>query len=178
MFEYIEEGRQSHSLLIVRNGYLVTEAYFEPYDQATYHQMASMTKSVTGILVGIAIDRGHIKSADEPVTSFFDRRTIANLDARKRAITLQHLLSLTSVLSCMDKLGSDQEVQQSEDWVQFMLDLPMSDTPGLVSALHGRCAFPVCGAPRGDWHDRTGFCQRATLQAAWHRASALGAMGF
>jgi CubicO group peptidase (beta-lactamase class C family) len=131
MFEYIEEKDINlHSLLIVRNGYLVTEAYLPPYDQATYHQMASVTKSVIGILVGMAIDRGYIKSVNEPVMSFFAGRTIANLDARKRAIMLQHLLSLTSGLSCMDKLGSDQEVQQSKDWVQFMLDLPMSDTPG------------------------------------------------
>jgi len=50
MFEYIEEKDiHLHNLLIVRNGYVVTEAYFEPYDPATYHQMASMTKSVTGI---------------------------------------------------------------------------------------------------------------------------------
>ena len=131
MFEYIEEKDSNlHSVLIVRNGYLVTEAYFEPYDQATYHQMASMTKSVVGVLMGMAIDGGYIKSADEPVLSFFARRTIANLDARKRAITLQHLLTLTSGLSCIDRLGSDQEVQQSKDWVQFVLDLPMSDTPG------------------------------------------------
>jgi len=62
--------------------------------------------------------------------SFFPKRTVANLDARKQAVALKHLLSLTSGLSCMDKLGSDQEVQQSKDWVQFMLDLPMLDTPG------------------------------------------------
>ena len=72
MFEYIEEKDiHLHSLLIVRNGYLVTEAYFEPYDQAAYHQMASMTKSVTGILVGIAIDKGYIQSADQQLLSFF-----------------------------------------------------------------------------------------------------------
>ena len=125
-----EKDIHLHSLLIIRNGYLVTEAYFEPYDQATYHQMASMTKSVTGILVGMAIDKGNIKSADQQLLSFFPERTVANLDAKKQAIALKHLLSLTCGLSCMDKLGSDQEVQQSKDWVQFMLDLPMLETPG------------------------------------------------
>ena len=132
MFEYIEEKDiHLHSLLIVRNGYLVTEAYFEPYNEATYHQMESMTKSVTGILMGVAIDKGYIKSADQQLLSFFPKRTVANLDAKKQAIALKHLLSLASGLSCMDKLGSDQEVQQSKDWVQFMLDLPMLETPGV-----------------------------------------------
>ncbi len=71
MFEYIEEKDiHLHSLLIVRNGYLVTEVYFEPYDQTTYHQMASGTKSVTGILVGMAIDKGYIKSTDQQLSSF------------------------------------------------------------------------------------------------------------
>lgn len=131
MFEYIKEKDINlHSLLIVRNGYLVTEAYWQPYDQTTYHQMASVTKSVTGILVGIAIDKGYIKSADQPLLDFFPERTVANLDAKKQAITLEHLLSLTPGLSCMDRLGSDQAVQQSKDWVQYMLDLPMSDAPG------------------------------------------------
>ena len=131
MFEYIKEKDiKLHSLLIVRNGYLVTEAYFEPYSPSTYHQMASMTKSVIGILVGMAIDKGYIKSADEPLLSFFPKRAVANVDTSKQAITLKHLLSLSSGLSCIDRLGSDQEVQQSKDWVQFMLDLPMSDAPG------------------------------------------------
>ena len=131
MFKYIEEKDiHLHSLLIVRNGYLVTEVYFEPYDQMTYHQMASMTKSVIGILVGMAIDKGYIQSVDQPLLSFFPERAIANLDAEKQAITVKHLLSLTPGLSCMDRLGSDQEVQQSKDWVQFMLDLPMLDAPG------------------------------------------------
>src|ERR1041384_3719246 len=44
-----------HSLLIVRNGYIVLDAYFYPYDEQSAHDLASVTKSVTSTLVGVAI---------------------------------------------------------------------------------------------------------------------------
>ena len=50
-----------HSLLIVRNGYLVTEVYFHPYTQDQPQYLASVTKSVISTLVGIAIQKGYIK---------------------------------------------------------------------------------------------------------------------
>ena len=50
-----------HSVLIVRNGYMVAEAYFHPYTRATKMHVQSVTKSVIGTLVGIAIEKGYIK---------------------------------------------------------------------------------------------------------------------
>lgn len=131
MFEYIEEKDINlHSLLIVRNGYLVTEAYFDPYTRDTAHSAACITKSVMGMLVGIAIERGYINGIGEPVLSYFAGRPVANMDARKQSIKLKHLLSLTPGLSCKDMLGSDAEMQKSKDWVQYTLDLPMISEPG------------------------------------------------
>jgi len=131
MFEYIEEKDLNlHSLLLVRNGYLVTEAYFDPYTRDTAHFAACITKSVVGILTGIAIEQGYIKSIDEPVLGFFPNRPIANMDARKQSMQLKHLLSLTPGLSCKDMLGSDAAMQKSKDWIQYTLDLPMISEPG------------------------------------------------
>jgi CubicO group peptidase (beta-lactamase class C family) len=132
MFEYVEEQQVNlHSLLVVRNGYLVTEAYFQPYDQDTPHWIASVTQSVIGMLVGIAIDQGSIEGVGQPVLDFFPGRTIANQDADKEALTVEHLLSLTAGLDCHDGPGSgDPTMEQSEDWVQFMLDLPLASPPG------------------------------------------------
>lgn len=131
IFQFIGDKKLNlHSLLIVRNGYLVTEAYFDPYTPDTTHFAACITKSVMGMLTGIAIERGYIKSIDEPVLSFFPGRPIANMDARKQSIKLQHLLSLTPGLSCKDMLGSDAEMQKSKDWIQYTLDLPMISEPG------------------------------------------------
>ncbi len=131
LFDRIERDKINlHSVLIVRNGYLVLEAYFHPYTPNIRHQVASVTKSVISSLIGIAIDQGYIRSVDQSLLSFFSDRGIANVDAQKQAITLEHLLSMTSGLECKDRSGTDADMQRSSDWVQFMLDLPMAHTPG------------------------------------------------
>ena len=89
-----------HNLQIVRNGYLVLDAYFYPYNGKTFHDTASVTKSVTSTLIGIALDQKFIRSLQEPVVALFPQRSIANLDSRKRSMTLQNLLTMQSGLAC------------------------------------------------------------------------------
>jgi len=121
-----------HSLLVVRNGYIVTDAYFYPFAPGTRHDMASATKSFTSTLVGTAIGRGHIAGVEQPVLELFPGRSVANVDARKRAMTLEDLLTMSSGLDC--DAGHNEitllQMRMSPDWVQFMLDLPMRDDPG------------------------------------------------
>jgi len=129
MFQQVKDQQLNlHSLLIIRNGYLVTEAYFHPYNPDQPQYLASVTKSVISTLVGIAIQKGYIQDIDQTLVSYFPDRTIANLDARKKAITLRDMLTLTAGLTCGKAFFSDME--QSNDWVQFMLDAPMAEQPG------------------------------------------------
>lgn len=60
-----------HSVLIIRNGYLVFDAYYNPYNSQYKHLLASATKSFTSTLVGIAIDKGYISSVEQKVLEFF-----------------------------------------------------------------------------------------------------------
>jgi CubicO group peptidase (beta-lactamase class C family) len=150
MFQQVEDQQLNlHSLLIVRNGYLVTEAYFHPYDQDQPQYLASISKSVISTLVGIAIQKGYIQDIEETLVSFFPDRTIANLDARKKAITLQDLLTLRAGLACSQ--GYFSGMDQSSDWVQFMLDTPMAEQPGTK--------FNYCG---GAVHLLSAILQRTT----------------
>lgn len=121
-----------HSLLLVRNGYVILEAYFFPFDKDNLHDLASVTKSVTSTLVGIAIDQRKVRSVNEPVADLFPRRTIANGDARKAKLTLADLLTMTSGLACHpeDNELTLHQMMNSKDWLQFMLDLPMTAEPG------------------------------------------------
>jgi CubicO group peptidase (beta-lactamase class C family) len=131
MYAFIAERQINlHGLIVVRHGAIVTEAYFDPYQPDTPHEIASLTKSVIGTLVGIAASQGKIAAVDQPLVSFFPERAIAHLDARKQAIQLEHLLSLTSGLDCSDFTGKEAQMRQSADWVQFVLDLPMVSEPG------------------------------------------------
>jgi CubicO group peptidase (beta-lactamase class C family) len=131
MLEDISTNRTGiHSVLVVRNGYLVTEAYFHPYTRDTKIQVQSITKSVIGALVGIAIRDGYIKSVNEKLLSFFPKRTIENPSPEKDSIRLKHLLSMSSGFPCQEFSSSGQSMEQSSGWVQYMLDLPVDTAPG------------------------------------------------
>jgi CubicO group peptidase (beta-lactamase class C family) len=134
--EALESIRQRniniHSLLIVRNGFVVLDAYFYPYDERDLHDIASVTKSLTSALVGIAIGQGKIKGVTQPLLQLFPARSIANREPRKERLTLEHLLSMTSGLDCKYEPGelTLRQMRESQDWTQFMLDLPMAAEPG------------------------------------------------
>lgn len=127
-----QKGLSIHSLLVVRNGYLVAEAYFFPYDKTQPHDLASVTKSLTTTLAGIAIGRGKIRSVKEPMLPFFADLKIANKDERKERVTLEHLMTMSSGLDCKSQGGEPTlwEMLESPDNVQHMLDLPMVAEPG------------------------------------------------
>ena len=135
MFDEIKQKNANiHSILIVRHGYIVAEAYFHPFQAEIPHEMFSVTKSVISALVGIAIQEGFIDGADHRVVDFFSDRTIANNDARKQRMTLEHLLTMTSGLDWHEDPPSDQpsfpQMARQEDWIQFVLDRPMAAEPG------------------------------------------------
>jgi len=127
-----------HSLLIMRNGYLVFEKYYRGYSQNQTHQIYSVTKSVTSTLIGIAIDQGKITSLDKKLLSFFQEYTsIANLDSNKQKMKLEDVLTMRSGLywdeftnPFSDPRNSIYKIISSSDWVKHVLDLPMVYEPG------------------------------------------------
>jgi CubicO group peptidase (beta-lactamase class C family) len=132
MVEHIQQEKLDlHSLLIIRNGYLVSEFYAYPYSVGQAHWVMSVTKSVISALVGIAIQKGYIKDVHQPLFSLLPDQGVANLDEKKKAITLEDLLTMTSGLDCHENPAPGEAfMQASENWVQFMLDLPMAEQPG------------------------------------------------
>lgn len=135
--DYIENwDLDFHSVLVVRNGYIVLEEYFGYYNQDTLHEIYSCTKSVTSALVGIAIHEGYISGVDERVLDYFPEKNFANSDARKHNMTLEHLLTMTTGLDWPEwsipygRGNIFAEWVNSPDWVQFVLDRPMVLTPG------------------------------------------------
>lgn len=123
------------SLTVIRNGTLVADFYGNPrFPRGELHVLHSATKSIVSALIGIAIEQGHIDDVDVPIVEIFSDRSIRNLDERKRALTVRHLLSMTSGLHSRDSFLYAYEglfeMQHSDDWLQFALDLPMAAEPG------------------------------------------------
>jgi CubicO group peptidase (beta-lactamase class C family) len=123
------------SLLVVRHGKIIAEAYYAPYAAGIPHAQYSVTKSVIGTLTAIALKEGLLDSPSHPVLDFFDRHRIANVDQRKEAITVQHLLDMTSGLEWKQStisFESNIEMERSPNWVQYILDRPMASVPGVT----------------------------------------------
>lgn len=117
----------AHSLIMVRDGKIVTEGYFYPYQRSTLHNIYSCTKSVTSVLTGITLDQGYLKSVDQELGEFFpELQTAAPNKAR---ITIRHLLTMTSGLDYTHGETNDK-MMESPDWVRFALSLPLRYEPG------------------------------------------------
>ena len=156
------DGTRVHSLMVIRDGYTLLDTTFYPYDASTVHDLASVTKSFTTTLIGIAVDQGLI-DLDAPLVSYFPDRTIANLDARKQAVTIRDLVSLTSGLECNPENDEVDlaAMRLTDDWVQAALDRPSVAAPG--------ARFVYCGP---DMHLLSGVLRQATGMTALEFARA------
>ncbi len=130
-------GNLIRSILIIRNGYIVWESYYDPaYDQDQQINIFSCTKSIISALIGMAIEEEHIAGVNETLVSFFPDRTIANLTTEKEAITLKQVLTMTSGLAWYEwpygPTSSYAYMNDSADWVQYVLDQPMRYNPGEI----------------------------------------------
>ena len=118
------------SVLVARHGKLVYEGYFDG-DAATLRDTRSATKSITDVLVGIAIDEHKLSGVDARVLTLLPDRAqkIQNPDPRKAAITVEDFLTMSSPLECDDwndaSRGNEERMYLVEDWAQFILDLPI-----------------------------------------------------
>jgi CubicO group peptidase (beta-lactamase class C family) len=119
--------------------------YFDPawhpyYHGTDLHSMQSVSKTVSSIILGIAITRGDFKaSLDKPLLAYFDVAKVKNIDDRKRRITLRHVLTMTTGLDwneenvAYDDPKSDSSLMEAtDDWVQYVIDRPMAQEPGKV----------------------------------------------
>jgi CubicO group peptidase (beta-lactamase class C family) len=131
MLETVKQQKLNlHSLLVIRNGYLVSETYFQFYKEQTKHELYSCTKSFIATLVGIASDQGSIDRLNHPVLDFFPERTIENRDTRKEAMTVDDLLTMRAGLDWQEGDPIYRAMYLSSDWVKFVLDKPMRAQPG------------------------------------------------
>jgi CubicO group peptidase (beta-lactamase class C family) len=115
--------------------------YFNPWWHPTYrrgelHTLQSVTKTITSIIIGVAVTRGEFPSIDTPVLRFFDTTAVRNIDDRKRRMTVRHLLTMTGGLDWNENLpyidprNNAVVMEASHDWVDYTINLPMGREPG------------------------------------------------
>jgi len=123
-----------HSLLVLRNGCVVLEAYWPPFARDKKHYLNSATKAVLGTLIGIAIHDGKLRE-DDFAASYFPEYPSEDGDPRRQRIRIKHLLTMSSGIYWPQTktINASDEMGRSSDWVRFIINRPMAAEPGTVT---------------------------------------------
>jgi CubicO group peptidase (beta-lactamase class C family) len=148
--------RGLHTVVVTRAGKLVFEKYYDGLDQAwgrslgmvkfgpdTLHDLRSVTKSLVGLLYGIALARGQVPQLDAPLLQQFPEYPDLANDPQRAAITIEHVITMTmgtdwnEQLPYSDPNNSEIMMENAADRYRFVLDRPMLAAPGTKWVYNG-----------------------------------------
>ncbi len=177
-----EHGR-AEALLIARNGRLVLGEYFYGITVDRLHLLQSITKSVTSLLFGIVYDQALV-DLDDLVYTFFPEYEGRKWVDLQYQINLSHLLTMSAAvdwneaISYSDPRNSAIQMNQSPDWIGFVLDRDQAGTPGQISSynsglsiLLGGVIHSASGKYVDELADETLFADLQVSRSLWSIAS-------
>lgn len=145
--------KQITSVLIAKDGNVIFEKYYNNSDSNSRHNTRSATKTMATLLTGIAIKKGYIQSEQDKIFTYLKHKLpVQNPDKRKENITIEDVLTMSSVVECNDfnnfSRGHEERMYLIEDWTSFYLDLPIrayTFEPKPEEQSYGR-SFSYCSA--------------------------------
>ena len=161
--------------------------YFNPwwhptYRRGTLHTLQSVSKTVASAVIGAAITRGDFPDINTPILKYWDTTTVANLDDRKRRVTIRHLLTMSGgfdwneSIPYSDPNNTAGALESSPDWVKFTIDRPMMREPGTKfnyssgeSALLAHIFFRATGVDIEEYAARHLFAPLGITNWQWKR---------
>ena len=119
-----------YSLLIIKNGFLIAEEYFNGTTVNDAARTASVTKSITSTLAGIAIREGFITGTDQKLKDFFPEIDWGSTDPKKSEITVEQILQMRSGYPWEEADGYLEALFYSSNWIPFLEQFPLMHDPG------------------------------------------------
>ncbi len=119
------------SIIIIKENELLLKEYFNGANRKTLHDTRSVGKTFASALLGIAIDKGYIKSETERLDAFYNLSNYKNNNPLKSEINLKQLLTMSSSFKGSDENadspGNEENMYPTDNWVKFALDLPIDN---------------------------------------------------
>ncbi|HEX6848897.1 MAG TPA: serine hydrolase [Chitinophagaceae bacterium] len=140
---YGEEARTKSGLNALEPGgqYNYYNSWWHPYyRRGDLHSLQSVTKTITSVIIGVAVTRKEFPDLSTTVLSFFDTSEVTNIDDRKRRMTIRHLLTMTAgfewneSVSYNDPRNDCSQMEASFDWIKYVITKPMAFEPGQTFA--------------------------------------------
>jgi len=120
-----------NGVIVIKSGQLLIERYFSGTERDDTHNPRSVSKTFTATILGIAIDQGFIESVDQPLGDFYNLRDFDNFSAKKAAVTLRQLITMSSGFDGydfeQDSPGNEEFMYPQPNWVDWTLNLPMAE---------------------------------------------------
>lgn len=121
--------KQITGIVVIKNGKLLIEEYFNGSGRDSLHDTRSVGKSFASAIMGIAIADGYIENENKTLESYYDLKTFTNYSPSKNRVTLKSLLTMSSGFLGSDSdpssPGNEENMYPTADWVKFTLGLPM-----------------------------------------------------
>ncbi len=125
-----EVYKQINSVIVIKDGKLLIERYYNGAGRDKTHNVRSVGKTFTSTILGIALSDGYVESIDQTLEDFYDLKGYENYDQKKSAVTLGHLVTMTSGFDGFDfdseSIGNEENMYPTPNWVQLTLNLPMA----------------------------------------------------
>ncbi len=123
-----------YGLLVIKNGHLIAEGYFNEGAVLRKNFLQSVTKSYTAALVGIALDQGYLSSVDQKMMDFFPEFEGQITDPRKEQITIRNMLQMRSGYPWEERESPYLDLLFFTDnwqhWLPHLVDFPLTSDPG------------------------------------------------
>ena len=173
------------SVLLVKNEKMILEEYFGEYDRSKLHELHSVSKSITSILIGIAIDKQMIPGVDTKAYTFFPEYKGTHWIDEKYNINLKHILIMSAGIDWDERTKSlndrDNDIVgliYSDNWIKYVLNKKVVEPPGLrynysggLNILLGGVIKNTSGLYADRFADKYLFGPLDIDNYAWHRHS-------